>query len=269
VIDLSYHLLDDLCLAVQRSKLRKVNEVFKVTSVGVAIELLLFNSVNNVQSIRDTLTIDFSGLTKLVDLVDSPYSLWISPFSQDVGFVRTSQNGKMLEDQWMQFGVAAQKCAISCGIHRVAAARLVGALGELRSNIFEHSERSDSGIIAFQAHNDGMEFVVADLGVGLLTSLRHNAEFAHLKDHGAALRTALTDGVSRSGEPGRGLGFRAVFLGLANAVGELRFRTGDHVLTTSGESPSLIAGTLLQRAHFGGLLVQIRWRSSRIAMHQT
>jgi hypothetical protein len=41
------------------------------------------------------------------------------------------------------------------------------------------------------------EFVVADRGIGVLSSLKQNPEYADLSDAGAALQLAITDGVSR------------------------------------------------------------------------
>lgn len=43
------------------------------------------------------------------------------------------------------------------------------------------------------------EFVIADLGVGILPSLRRRPLYAALSDHGKALESALTDGISRFG----------------------------------------------------------------------
>ena len=68
------------------------------------------------------------------------------------------------------------------------------ALGELQDNVFEHSGRPESGVVAYAASNGAFEFVVADAGRGVLASLRENPEFAGLADSGAALRVAVLTG---------------------------------------------------------------------------
>ena len=44
----------------------------------------------------------------------------------------------------------------------------MGALGELQDNVFEHSGRPDSGLVAYGASTGAFEFVVADAGRGVL-----------------------------------------------------------------------------------------------------
>jgi hypothetical protein len=68
---------------------------------------------------------------------------------------------------------------------------------ELENNIHEHSENAATGLLAFRAARGVFEFVAADRGIGILSSLRQSAQFAALQDHGRALREALTDGTSR------------------------------------------------------------------------
>ena len=64
---------------------------------------------------------------------------------------------------------------------------MAAALKELESNIREHSERPETGLLAFQTTPDCFEFVAADSGVGVLATLRDAPEFKNLTDHGRAL----------------------------------------------------------------------------------
>jgi hypothetical protein len=129
----------------------------------------------------------------------------------------------------------------------------------MESNILEHSERSSTGLLAFQARKSHFEFVVADSGVGVLATLREAPEYRNLSDHGRAMHAALQDGVSRYGRAAnRGNGFRDLFLGLANLNADLRFRSGDHALTISGPRPDLKMARLDQKAHFQGFLASVR-----------
>jgi anti-sigma regulatory factor (Ser/Thr protein kinase) len=90
----------------------------------------------------------------------------------------------------------------------------MGAFGELQDNVFEHSGRPESGVVAYAANNDAFEFVVADAGRGVLARLRENPEFSLLADSGAALRVAASDGASRHARStGHGYGIGAAVSG--------------------------------------------------------
>jgi hypothetical protein len=134
------------------------------------------------------------------------------------------------------------------------------ALGELQDNVFEHSGRPESGVVAYAAGNGAFEFVVADAGRGVLASLRENPEFAGLEESGAALRVAVSDGASRHARStGRGYGIGQLFRALAHDAAELRFRSGDHALRLWGDAPSLTGQVeLAQKAWLDGLSITVR-----------
>jgi hypothetical protein len=107
--------------------------------------------------------------------------------------------------------------------------KLVAAIGELYSNVVEHSQRIDSGYVAYSGNNGRFEFVVGDSGIGVLKSLTSNPTFANIADFGRALELVLSDGVSRHDQDdGHGHGFRPLFVGLANLSKSIRFHSGDH-----------------------------------------
>ncbi|PPE73075.1 hypothetical protein C3942_14720 [Solimonas fluminis] len=142
------------------------------------------------------------------------------------------------------------------------AQQLVGAIGELEDNIHLHSQAVDTGYVGYRAGNNEFEFVVADAGVGILNSLKSCPDYADLKDAGDALQFALQDGVSRYGRSAqRGCGFRPIFVGLANLMGMLRFRSGDHVLVIDGQSPDLAMARVQQRANLPGFVTSITCRN--------
>jgi hypothetical protein len=110
----------------------------------------------------------------------------------------------------------------------------------------------------FRAGLRRFEFIVADQGIGVLDSLRSSVEYAALNDSGEALSLTPTDGVSRFGSGStRGLGFRPLFIGLANLKGALRFRSGDHALLIDGRNPSLITARLAEKPTIKGFLASI------------
>ena len=137
---------------------------------------------------------------------------------------------------------------------------MIGALGELLDNVFEHSNRPESGVVAYGASEGAFEFVVADAGRGVLASLRENPEFGGLSDSGMALRVAASDGASRHARSsGHGYGIGQLFRALAHDAAELRFRSGDHALRLWGDAPSLIGQVALaQKAWLDGLAVSVR-----------
>lgn len=169
-------------------------------------------------------------------------------------------NGNADSILWDQWAKHAENAAVAAGLPRGLAAGLMGALGELQDNVFEHSGRSETGLVAYGAKAGSFEFVVADAGRGVLASLRENPEFTHLADCGAALRLAVADGASRhNSESGHGYGIGQLFRALAQHNAELRFRTGDHALRIWGDAPSLTGQVeLFQKAWLDGLTVTVR-----------
>lgn len=132
------------------------------------------------------------------------------------------------------------------------------ATKELHSNVYEHSERSRSGIVAFAVHQDMAEFIVADSGIGVLASLRSNSAHAALDKDGEALRLALQPGVSRyAGEPMRGHGFDLMFTGLLYRNSRLRFRSGAAAVTIDGCTEGNPVPVIRERPAMQGFLIAV------------
>lgn len=161
---------------------------------------------------------------------------------------------------WDQWAKHAENAAVVAGLSKGLVGGLMGALGELLENVFEHSGRPGSGVVAYAASDGSFEFVVADAGRGVLASLRENPEFAGLTDSGTALRVAASDGASRHvRSTGHGYGIGQLFRALAHDAAELRFRSGDHALRLWGDAPSLTGQVeLAQKAWLDGLTVSVR-----------
>lgn len=184
---------------------------------------------------------------------------WLRPNNRDFGFLRTEARPPTDTTTWTAFGVTAQKAAVAAGFANKVAGQLVGAILEMQSNIYEHSEASQTGMLTFRAAPGVFEFVAADRGIGVLESLCSGNTHAGLADHGTALQLTLTEGCSRFGDGvGRGMGFRPLFVGLANLRGSLRFRSGDHALAIDGDHPSLVMARLVQKPPLCGFFASIR-----------
>jgi hypothetical protein len=164
------------------------------------------------------------------------------------------------DGHWQQWVSHAENAAVSAGLARSLVSGLIGALGELQENVYQHSGRPESGLVGYAATSETFEFVIADAGMGVLASLRQNPEFADLKDAGEALRVAVSDGVSRHGRAsGRGYGIGQLFRALAHDAAELRFRSGDHALRLWGDAPSLSGHfNVAQKARLDGLIVTVK-----------
>jgi hypothetical protein len=161
---------------------------------------------------------------------------------------------------WDQWAKHAENAAVGAGLAKGLVAGLMGALGELQDNVYEHSGRPDTGLVAYATGSRTFEFVVADAGMGMLASMRQNPEFAGLRDSGEALRAAASDGASRfARSTGHGFGIGRLFRALAHDTAELRFRSGDHAMRLWGDAPSLTGHVeLAQKARLNGLTISVR-----------
>lgn len=175
-----------------------------------------------------------------------------------LGFVRVSD---FVDDETVETDlyIRARRAAEFAGFQKVEAARLVAAIVELYNNVVEHSGEISSAYVAFTAYENCFEFVVADEGIGVLESLKSNADYASLSDSGSALELALTEGVSRyDSNADRGRGFRPIFVGLANVSESLRFRSGDHVRELHRLEDGSIPAVTRQKSELPGFFCSVQ-----------
>jgi hypothetical protein len=257
---LTFAAVNDLALAAERGRLgnRPASRLFVPTRLGPLIELQHFALAGRLEPLNRNPWIQLGGYTEFDVAFTGRRPQWLAP-SRRLGFFRTNddpENGDVTP--WVAFCFEAQRAAEWAGFRKAISAGLAGAIEEMKNNIHEHSEASHTGIVAFHAEVGSFEFVIADHGVGVLDSLRKSNRYANLDDHAQALNLALSDGVSRFNEKGRGHGFRQIFVGLANLCGELRFRSGDHGLMIDGRSPTLVTAQARPGASMKGFLVSVR-----------
>ena len=255
---LDFAAVDGLAFAAERGRLKGAAiPALAARDIGPLLELFQFAAQGVLPSPRAAPFLKLNGLASLVRALDDGCTRWVCPYSRHLGFLRTTRHPSV-ETVWTAFGLAAQQAAIGAGFPRAIAAQFAAALGELHSNIYEHAEACETGLITFQASRGQFEFVIADRGIGVLNSLRSADGYSILADHGEALRLALTDGVSRYGpDTNRGHGFRPLFVGLANLKGALRFRSGDHALLIDGRQTSLMTARTAQKPAMQGLLIAV------------
>jgi hypothetical protein len=127
---------------------------------------------------------------------------------------------------------------VEFGMERRFSNGLSGALVEMASNAVEHAASPLAPVACFEVNGTEWAFGVTDVGRGTLASIRENSAFVSLRTETEALKTVLQEGVSRTGEAGRGRGFTRVFKALVDRRARLRFRSGAASAHWEGESPT-------------------------------
>jgi hypothetical protein len=234
---LTFDVLDDLAVAIADGTLGPdavLPRTLAGTRAGPLLELFLLGTAQRWPT--DVVDMIDEGTSKeFMAALRAGRNLWTCQSGRS-GFMRLGDAfGDDEEIRWTGFGLKADRAMKAAGLPPGLAGQLVGATKELHSNVYEHSERSRTGVVAFAVHHDMAEFIVADSGIGVLASLKSNPVHASLAQDSEALRLALQPGVSRHvNEPDRGHGFDLMFTGLLNRNSNLRFRSGTAAVTIDG-----------------------------------
>ena len=257
--------VDGLAFAAANGRLDnpRLSVTYVPHRLGPLLELMQLHSGGRVPRPGKWLALD--GAAPFVHALEQAKGHWVSSHQRHAGFIRATRWGSHGDSQFTGFLMNAKRVSHDvAGLSVPVSGQLVAAMKELESNIHEHSDAPETGILAYRAEPGAFEFVVADRGIGILRSLRRNAAHTGLQDEGRALEAAMTDGVSRYGpNNNRGLGFRPIFTGLANLHGELRFRSGDHAITIDGMSPVLATSRISQKAAIDGFFASVRCHAMR------
>lgn len=257
---LTFAALDGLAFAAVRNRLGALpaGTVYAGRALGPFLEILQLAASGLLPRPGDTSWLVPGSMLAFDTALRSGCKQWVCPGGASAGFFRMGAEWSEDDRPWMGFQLAAQKAASTMGFHRRTSAQFAAALGEMFSNVHEHSGAASSGIAAFMGSGNAFEFAVADSGVGVRDSLRSCTDYADLADDGKALRLALTDGVSRFGaQSGRGKGFRPIFVGLANLSGALRFRSGDHALVIDGQKIGDMNFVTAQKVRLPGFVASV------------
>lgn len=254
-MDLSFEVLDDLCLGVERDRITpEILSSLRITLLSPALEAWHQSKLFE----KHGLPVGWSHS----DLTSAMFDDFASKRS------RSQLNGSLTgwiigpelfepEINWTGFLMRAKKAAVNAGFDRRTANGITGAFEEFRSNIYEHSRNTGTGYAAFHSTEGNFEMVVADFGEGVLNSLRRNDQYTSLSDHGEALRLAVAEGISRHTSPDRGNGFRPLLVGLANIASHVRFRSGDHSHEFKRVSEAGINSNTTQRVFLPGFLCAV------------
>jgi len=122
---------------------------------------------------------------------------------------------------------------------------LVAALHEMVDNVLEHAGLGDEprGLVAYAVTEADLCFAVADLGRGVVASLRENPANHGITTDADALRAAITSGASRR-SGAAGTGFSDLIRALADLEGQLSFRSGASRLMLDGRGNASRVATL-------------------------
>lgn len=145
---------------------------------------------------------------------------------------RPAEQGE-LEAQ--KFLIALLRAAIGAGMPKTAAQALAGATGELVDNISQHAGPGEDALAAFNVEPSSLWLSVGDAGQGMLPTYSTYPDVTSAKD---ALRVAVVQHRSSTGDPERGLGFRGLLRALGSLDASLRVRTGDASLECEGPAGS-------------------------------
>lgn len=134
------------------------------------------------------------------------------------------------------------------GFGKPTAYGLVGAYLEMADNAQDHSGTDEQhpapALAAFHVAPGRMAYGVADLGRGVLASLRTKAEWSNLENSREALLAAIQQRATRRPEYKQGSGFTQVHKSIADLNGVLRFRSGDAALLLDGRPEQAREATL-------------------------
>ncbi|MHC2071101.1 hypothetical protein ACYFX5_26815 [Bremerella sp. T1] len=156
--------------------------------------------------------------------------------AQDFEFIALNSNDDMTGSRWLEFGARFAFSIVQAGFHRKKALEIAAAMGEMADNAVCHSRSRHGILVGYQTTNDSAVCIIADVGIGVLKSLKTNSRYKNLTLHVDAIETALKDGESRYGFGHGGTGFSTVFKNMAEANGTLRFRSGEGAISIDGKS---------------------------------
>lgn len=263
---LTFQYLDDLAMAADKRG-KNVTGYFGELDdfpIGPFVEWLLLSRMQG--AALPSLT-SFSAIPIVAQLMEALSNngrpVFVERAGSNAGFIRITRDHQDVDHAgWAKFKMQMSAKAQIAFLAGTEARALVGALVEIENNVLEHSQRSHDAVVAFVAKPGEFSFVVGDNGIGPLSSFRSCSEYEYLADHGEALQLTLADGASRYGHSsGHGKGYNSLFIGLAMMQADLRFRTGNKMLSIRGVGPSRATDTITDRTHLQGFLASVVCRS--------
>jgi hypothetical protein len=181
-------------------------------------------------------------------------------WSDTLGLYHAPPGRASLATEANDFADHARVALRDAGMVSQAATRLSGALHELLGNVDEHAGSNATCIAGYSLEEDGAWVCVADTGDGVLSGYQSAPLTDKPEDACEALRWAVLKHRSRTGDPGRGTGFRTVVNALRSLDGSLRVRSDDASLELVQQG-SDVRSVVREQGNLFGFVVSmhVRW----------
>lgn len=230
--------------------------------LGPLVELLSFRQRSLPPDAR--LKIGGSGSALHAALKAMPdQSAWAFAESGHVGALRVQPDRPSAEDVVTQqkFLLAIRQKLELNGLSLKPAQALTGAAGELIDNIGQHAGENWQALAAYQIDAGSFWLAVGDSGKGVLASYAQMPDICNAQ---GALRAAVIDHRSSTGDPVRGLGFTKMLRALSAMDASLRVRSDDASLEHEG-SAGAGAWVFREQVLLSGFVVSahVRWQVDR------
>ena len=155
--------------------------------------------------------------------------------TRPIEFLLLPRDTDLDEDvEWGNFCQRFERAAREVGFSKDAAINMHSALFEMAENAQIHSRSPVAPLVGYEVGNGMAMFTVADVGRGVLASLRSVPQYASLTVDVEAIQLAMRNGVTSRPDGRGGFGFNSVFKALAEQWGQLRFRSGNGCITMDG-----------------------------------
>lgn len=260
---LTFSFLDDVMTLLPSERCQHFNKVLP-NRISPLVEYIFLNQALEELSQAKASNLDeIRELERILDsenIFSTTNDLTIN--AKKIEYFRCPQNDQEeTSNQWHTFLKRFENAAISAGLNKRFSAAITGTFGEMVGNVREHSQKTQSGIVAYRWNDQEFEYVVSDSGIGVLESLRTNSIYDYILDYEQALETAIKDNESCKGrDTGRGVGFHSLINNIARENSTIRFRSGDKALKIY-EHNSEVKNEITTCSYFQGFLISTLCKS--------
>jgi hypothetical protein len=164
-----------------------------------------------------------------------------TPFQAlDAEYFKISKETSFGNLEWGQFLARFTSAMKRHGMQQTISHGIPGAFHEIAENVQQHScyahpSHEMAGLAAYSVTARKLSFVVGDVGIGALASLKTNPAWSSLRTDREALHAIAQEQASRRVGQGCGQGYRDVFMALASYNGTVRLRSNCGIFQLTGE----------------------------------
>lgn len=254
---LDFPTFDDIALAQQNGAAINLKSLtLTATQLGPILEWHFYREALCLPSLNDAAIDAAPEIQQVLELLLDSSRDWQNCITNHSALFKLHDTSVSQERLLTQIQVTVNGIVKAASESSETANLFIAAVSEMASNAIEHSNYPESAIICIAAFKSTLEFVVLDMGIGALESLRQNSAYQQVQDHDSALKLMIQEGVSRFGPASkRGYGFRPFFTGLINNGLSLRIRSGASTLTIQAAGNLSFKPLVYSRPFIPGLSV--------------